>query len=84
MHLAHRVFLIMRPFSMIETFCKFGLNVRLVACWENDRLWPKVVALPQVLHFMLVVLSYNDSGVKTSFQRHEILPYNATIFKIYC
>jgi hypothetical protein len=57
MHLAHSVFLTMRPFSMIETFCRFGLNVRLVACWENERLCPKVVALPQVLHFMLDVLS---------------------------
>jgi hypothetical protein len=30
------------------------------------------------------ILSYNDSGVKASFQRHEILPYNATLFKISC
>lgn len=58
MHLAHSIFLTMRPFSITETFCKFGLNVRLVARWENERLWPKVVALPQVLHLaMLDILS---------------------------
>jgi hypothetical protein len=38
MHLAQSVFLTRRPFSMIETFCKFGLNVRLVARRENERL----------------------------------------------
>jgi len=58
MHLAHKVFLTMRPFSITVTFCRLGLNVRLVACWENERLWPKVVALPQELHFaMLFILS---------------------------
>ena len=54
MHLAHNVFLTMRPFSITETFCKFGLKERLVACWENERLWPKVVALPQVLHLAML------------------------------
>jgi len=54
MHLAHNVFLTMRPFSITETFCKFGLKERLVACWENERLWPKVVAFPQVLHLAML------------------------------
>ncbi len=54
MHLVQSVFWTMRPFSITETFCKFGLNLRLVACCENERLWPKVVALPQVLHLAMV------------------------------
>ncbi len=47
MHLAHSVFWTRLPFSKMLTFCKFGLNLRLVARWENERLWPKVVVLPQ-------------------------------------
>jgi hypothetical protein len=48
----------MRPFSITEIFCRLGLNVRLVARKENERLCPKVVALPQVLHLaMIYVLS---------------------------
>lgn len=54
MHLAHSVFLTIRPFSITETFCKFGLNVRLVARKEKERLCPKVVALPQVLHLAML------------------------------
>ncbi|KXK12417.1 MAG: hypothetical protein UZ14_CFX002002356 [Chloroflexi bacterium OLB14] len=38
MHLVHNVFLTKRPFSITETFCKFGLNVRLVARCEKERL----------------------------------------------
>ena len=48
------VFLTSRPFSMILTFCRFGLNVRLVARRENERLCPKVVALPQELHLAIL------------------------------
>ena len=38
MHLAHNVFLTRRPFSITETFWRLGLNVRLVARWEKERL----------------------------------------------
>lgn len=38
MHLVHSVFLTKRPFSITETFWRFGLNVRLVARWEKERL----------------------------------------------
>ena len=54
MHLAHSVFLTNRPFAAITlTFWRLGLNVRLVARWEKERLWPKVVVLPQLLHLAI-------------------------------
>jgi hypothetical protein len=53
MHLAQSVFLTNRPFSITVTFCKFGLNFRLVACWEKERLCPKVVVFPQLLHLAI-------------------------------
>jgi len=53
MHLAHSVFLTKRPFSITLTFWRLGLNVRLVARCEKERLWPKVVVLPQLLHLAI-------------------------------
>lgn len=47
MHLAHSTFLTLRLPSYTVIFCRFGLNARLVARIENDRLWPKVVVFPQ-------------------------------------
>src|SRR5687768_11748994 len=38
MHLAHNTLCTARPFSITSVFCRFGLNVRLVARWENERL----------------------------------------------
>jgi hypothetical protein len=36
------------------TFWRFGLNVRLVARWEKERLCPKVVVFPQLLHLAIL------------------------------
>jgi len=38
MHLAQSVFCTLCPFSIIDTFCKLGLNFRLVARMEKERL----------------------------------------------
>ena len=38
MHLVHSVFCTRRPFSITETFWRLGLNARLVARWEKERL----------------------------------------------
>jgi hypothetical protein len=75
--LAHSVFLTMRPFSMTVTFCKFGLNLRLVARWEKERLCPNVVVFPQVLHFAIVVIPFRTIfQTNAPFQGQGILPYN--------
>jgi hypothetical protein len=55
--------------------------LRLVARWEKDRLCPKVVVLPQLLH--LAIFDYPFRAI-AGFQKHGILPYNATSFKIRC
>lgn len=57
MHLAHNTLCTTRPFSITSVFCRFGLNVRLVARWENERLCPKVVDLPQLAH-LAIFLQY--------------------------
>jgi hypothetical protein len=54
MHLVHKTLCILRPFSNTKVFCRFGLNVRLVARWENERLCPKAVDLPQVAHLAIL------------------------------
>jgi hypothetical protein len=54
MHLAHNTFLTLRPFTITVTFCRFGRKARLVARIEKDRLWPKVVTLPQCAHLAIV------------------------------
>jgi len=53
MHLAHNTFRTITPFSYTETFCRFGLNLRLVARNEKLRLCPKVVVFPQCSHFAI-------------------------------
>ena len=57
-HLAHSTFLTMRPFCSTDTFCRLGLNLRLVARKENERLCPKAVALPQVAHLAIVYVPF--------------------------
>lgn len=37
-HLAHSSLCTARPFSITSVFCRFGLNERFVARWENERL----------------------------------------------
>ena len=54
MHFVHKTLCILRPFSNTRVFCRFGLNVRFVARWENERLWPKAVFLPQVAHLAIL------------------------------
>lgn len=53
MHLVQSTLCILRPFSITSVFCKFGLNVRLVARWEKERECPKVVAFPQFAHLAI-------------------------------
>jgi len=53
MHLVQSTLCTTRPFSMTRDFCRFGLNVRLVARWEKERLCPKVVDLPQFAHLAI-------------------------------
>jgi hypothetical protein len=53
MHFAHRVCWTLRPLSSTVTFCRFARNLRLVARWEKERLWPKVVVFPQLEHFAI-------------------------------
>jgi hypothetical protein len=53
MHLVHSTLWITRPFSITIVFCKFGLNLRLVARWENERLCPNAVDLPQFAHLAM-------------------------------
>jgi hypothetical protein len=37
MHLVQSSLCTLRPFSITSVFCRFGLNVRLVARWEKER-----------------------------------------------
>src|SRR5512142_352361 len=60
MHLVHSTCFTSRPFFMIDTFCRLGLNVRFVARWENERLCPNVVVLPQFAHLAIVQDPFND------------------------
>ncbi len=61
MHLAHSTCFTMRPFFMIDTFCRLGLKARFVARWENERLCPNEVVLPQFAHLAIVQDPFNDS-----------------------
>lgn len=56
MHLAHIVTFTLRPASTMETFCRFGRKVRLVARFEKLTLCPKTVVLPQLLHLAMSVV----------------------------
>lgn len=76
---AQRVLRTSLPPSISLTFCRFGLNVRFVARWENDRLWPKVVVLPQFMHFAI----YNFLSERM-IPKHGIVPYAATFHKPDC
>ena len=54
MHLVHITFCTRWPCSSSVTFCRFGFQVRLVACWENERLCPKVVDFPHLAHLAIL------------------------------
>jgi hypothetical protein len=47
MHLVHKTLRTLRPFSKTLTVCKFGRKVLWVAFFDQGRLRPKVVFLPQ-------------------------------------
>jgi hypothetical protein len=53
MHLVQSTLCTFWPFSITNVFCRFGLNVRLVARWEKERLCPKVVDFPQFAHLAI-------------------------------
>ena len=55
MHLVQSTLCTTLPFSITNVFCKFGLNLRLVARWEKDRECPKVVVFPQCAHLAMFV-----------------------------
>jgi hypothetical protein len=54
MHLVHHTCLTFWPFFIIVIFWRLGLKSRLVARWENERLCPKVVVLPQFAHLAIL------------------------------
>jgi hypothetical protein len=53
MQRVHITFCTFRPLSYTETFCRFGLNFRLVAFFDQGRLCPKVVFLPHTEHLAI-------------------------------
>jgi len=53
MHLVQSTLCTLRPFSITNVFCKFGLNLRLVARWEKERACPNVVDFPQFAHLAI-------------------------------
>ena len=53
MHLAHRTLWTNWPFSITLTVWRLGRNVRWVAFFDQGRLRPNVVVLPQCAHFAI-------------------------------
>jgi hypothetical protein len=56
MHLVHNVLRTLRPPSYMLTVCKLGLKVLKVAFFDQGRLRPKDVFLPQLSHFAIITL----------------------------
>jgi hypothetical protein len=49
----HITFCTFRPPSYTDTFCRFGLNLRFVAFFDQGRLTPNVVFFPHTEHFAM-------------------------------
>ena len=60
MQRVHKVFRIFFPSSYTVTFCKFGLNLRLVVFFDQGRLCPNFVVFPHVSHLAITSTSFKS------------------------
>ncbi len=89
MHLAHKTLRFLRPFSKTLMVCKFGRNVLGVAFFDQGRLRPNAVVLPQCAHFAIITLPYYNLGESNaqrmdsnlSVNSRAILPHQAALYK---
>ena len=59
--------------------------MRLVARWEKERLWPKVVVLPHLLHLAIrgVSFPYSDSNASLGADNQFLKARHFTIQNIH-
>jgi hypothetical protein len=62
MHFAHNTLRTFLPSSITVTVCKFGRKVREVAFFDQGRLRPKVVFLPQCAHLAISQVPFKHSS----------------------
>ncbi len=56
MQLVQTTIFLTRPFEIVRTRCKFGLNLRLVTLWAWLILLPTIGFLPHISHIRDIVI----------------------------